>query len=469
MKVTEIYYSLQLTNTKLLKLSSIAKRLGTLRSEIWNEFGSLKGLKLTHRTIRDQWLKENKIFNVPARLWKETLRDVIGDITAYREAAKFYTRQAIYKHYKTDKDQEIAYKLLRQDQWLTDSFLRRQMRKNFKHGHSRVSNQIILDSNCYTAFTKSGKAWIHVMSLERGKRIAIPLTTNKLPTGTLRLIIREDRVEVHTAVEVTSLNRSMKSCGSKTIGVDKGYSEVFTDSEGYKHGKGLGLLLSSSSDYLKAKYQKRNKLKAIKDEALKKGDYRQARRIENENLGRQKLEKRKQRHTQRVKDLVYKAAHSVVDKAQVIAAEDLTSSIPSKSLGKNTNRRLAAWVKGLIAAALDSVSRRRCASVVLVNCAYTSQMDSISGLFRGDRRGDSFYCTNGDVLDADWNAARNILARLDDPDINRYTPYYVVKSILLKRTRQRLGLLNQDSRCYEEGFKTDCTSNQSESELPNFD
>ncbi len=451
MKVTEIYYSLQLTNTKLLKLSKIAKRLGTLRSEIWNEFGSLKGLRLTHRIIRDQWLKENKIFNVPARLWKETLRDVIGDITAYREAAKQKTRKAIYKHYKTDKDREAAYKLLRQDRWLTDPFLRRQMRKNFKHGHSRVSNHIILDSNCYTAFTKSGKAWIHVMSLERGKRIAIPLTTNKLPTGTLRLIIREDRVEVHYSVEVTSLNRSMKSCGSKTIGVDKGYSEVFTDSEGYKHGEGFGVLLSNESDYLKTKYQKRNKLFAIAQEALKKGNYSKARQIENHNLGRQKLNKRKQRHTQRVKDLVYKAAHSVVDKAKVIAAEDLTSSIPSKSLGKNTNRRLAAWVKGLIAIALDSVSRRRCASVVLVNCAYTSQVDSIEGLLKGDRRGDSFYRTNGDVLDADWNAARNILARLDDPDINRYTPYYVVKSILLKRTRQRLGLLNQDSRCYEEG------------------
>ena len=468
MKVTEIYYSLQLTNTKLLKLSKIAKRLGTLRSEIWNEYGSLKGLRLTHRRIRDQWLKDNKIFNVPARLWKETLRDVIGDITAYREAAKEKTRKAIYKHYKTDKERKVAYKLLREDTWLKDPFLRRQMRRNFKHGHSSVRNQIILDTNCYRAFAKSGKAWIHVMSLERGKRIGIPLNTNKLPSGTLRLIIREDIVEVHTTVEVTSLDRSMKSCGSKTIGVDKGYSEVFTDSEGYKHGEGLGVLLSSESDYLKTKYQKRNQLFAIAQEALKKGNYSKARQIENHNLGRQKLNKRKQRHTQRVKDLVYKAAHSVTDKAKVIAAEDLTSSIPSKSLGKNTNRRLAAWVKGLIAIALDSVSRRRCASVVLVNCAYTSQVDSISGLLKGDRRGDSFYRTNGDVLDADWNAARNILARLDDPDINRYTPYYVVKSILLKRTRQRLGLLNQDSRCYEEGFRTDCTSNRSESELPNF-
>ncbi|MBK1734108.1 transposase, partial [Halorhodospira abdelmalekii] len=40
------------------------------------------------------------------------------------------------------------------------------------------------------------------------------------------------------------------------------------------------------------------------------------------------------------------------------------------------------------------------------------------------------------------------LARLFDPDIERFTPFKRVKAILLERTeRLRLGLLNQDSSC----------------------
>jgi len=52
------------------------------------------------------------------------------------------------------------------------------------------------------------------------------------------------------------------------------------------------------------------------------------------------------------------------------------------------------------------------------------------------------------VLQADQNAARNVLARLSDPDIDRFMPYRQVKTILQVRTeRLRLGLLNQDSSC----------------------
>ena len=95
-----------------------------------------------------------------------------------------------------------------------------------------------------------------------------------------------------------------------------------------------------------------------------------------------------------------------------------------------------------------SISRRRGSSVILVNSAYTSQMDSRYGVLLGKRNGDSFYCFDGVVLPADENAVRNVLARLYDSEIDRWTPFQPVKSILRERTeRQRLGLLNQDSSC----------------------
>ncbi len=56
-----------------------------------------------------------------------------------------------------------------------------------------------------------------------------------------------------------------------------------------------------------------------------------------------------------------------------IVCEDLTKNFKSRNLGKNTNRRLSSWVKGLMASAFEIVASRRGSRVVLVNAAYTSQ------------------------------------------------------------------------------------------------
>lgn len=130
-----------------------------------------------------------------------------------------------------------------------------------------------------------------------------------------------------------------------------------------------------------------------------------------------------------------------MDKAKTVAVEDLTSPIKdNKRYGKDQNRRLAGWVKGTMAEALEAVSHRRGSSVVLVNAAYTSQIDSTNGLLLGSRVGDLFYRDNGDVVDADTNAgapwARNVLARLYDNEIQLYTPYRKVKAILQGRAGQ---------------------------------
>ena len=446
-KVTRIAISHNLNAGKLLQLKEIASRLGNLRGEVWHRYGLIAGVGKTSRQIRDEWLAEDCQLDVPARLWKETLRDTFDDICLYREAAKVKVRKAIAKRTADKEERKRLYTLLKSDHWMEDSYLRRMMRKYYKHGKTLVDNQIILDAQCYTAFERNGQAWIKVMSLEHGKRIAIPLNTNHRPAGTLRLILRENRVEVHYAVD-SSQECSTHPCGDKEIGIDKGYSEAFVDSDGEGYGLRLGEILSAESDYLKVKYQQRNKLKSIAAAKPKK-----AKAIYKNNLGRKKLDTRKHKQRTNVRDKVFKAAHSIVDKAKTIVCEDLSSPIPSKKpLGKNQKRRLSGWVKGIMGEALQSVSQRRGSSLVLVNCAYTSQMDSRHGVLLGRRNGEKFYCFDGVVLHADQNAARNILARANDPEIRLWTSFEKVKSILLKRSepfKKRLGLLNQDSSCSE--------------------
>lgn len=439
MKTTRILYSKDLNKLKHVELNEIAQRLGTIRSEIWNEYGSLKALNSTHRQIRDKWLTVDKIFNVQARLWKETLRDAIDDIRMTVEATKVIVRQKIYKKTKDESERKKLYKLLKYNEWEHDPYLNRLMRRYRTRGHNHTYNQVVLDANCYTTFKLNGHAWINVMGLHRGKRIAIPLNTDRMPTGTLRLIIKKDIIEVHYAVDIEETPTFV----NKTIGVDKGYTEVYTDSDGQRHGNGFGDALRKESDYLKIKYQRRNKLKDIANKKPHK-----TQKIKINNLGRKKLDRRKNLHKTRVRNIIYKSTHSLFNKANIVVCEDLTKLIKGKKLDKNNNRRLSGWVKGIISESLNTVSHRRCSSVVHVNCAYTSQIDSRFGVLIGQRKGDLFYCFDGVVLDSDVNAARNVLARIHDHEIGRWTSPSKVRTVLLKRTeRHRMILDIPDTSC----------------------
>ncbi len=441
MKVTRILYSHKLNQGKLEQLQAQARLLGLVRSEVWQRFGSVSGVKLRDRTIRDQWMKEKRNFGVSANAWKETLRDAMADIKAYREAAKDKVKQAIRVRTSDDKELKRLYTLLKRDNWQNDHFLRRQMRKHFKHGENHTHNQIIIRSDMCKTFELNGQCWLKVPSLVPRLVICIPLKTTieHAPTGTLRLILRQGKVEVHYQQEVEVL----QSCGDEVVGIDKGYTEAFVDSDNARYGEGLGDLISKESARLNQKYRNRNKLRTI---ARKKPHKRAA--IEKNNLGRQKLDKRQDIQVAKLRTLIFTATHRLIDKAGMVVAEDLTSPIASKTnYGKNTNRRLNQWVKGILAEALETISKRRCSSLHLINAAYTSQMDSFNqGLLTGTRRGDKFYRENGEVVQADYNAARNILARLDDQEMGRWMNFKKVKSILQERTdRYRLELTNPGS------------------------
>ena len=178
MKATRILNSKNLNQGKFKALKAQADLLGNIRSEIWQNYGSISGVGLKDRTIRDQWLKEKRDFSpLSANAWKETIRDSVSDIKACREAAKVKVRKLIRR----------------------------------------------------------------------------------------RIICKQNKVEIHYTIEQIINN----SCGNKEIGVDKGFTEVFVDSEGEHYGENLGKIISEESDYLKTKYQKRNKIFQIAKKSKK--------------------------------------------------------------------------------------------------------------------------------------------------------------------------------------------------------
>ncbi|WP_197698312.1 RNA-guided endonuclease TnpB family protein [Micromonospora viridifaciens] len=400
--------------------------------------------------MRDRWLADGTHvqFGVLANAWKETVRDAIADIAANREAAKAKVRQAIARHTDDPTELKRMFTALKANQWIADPFLARQMRKHWRRGKSHVHDQIVVRADQYnTVVDGRGRLWLAVPGLQRRKMVRIPLSTTVAPTGTLRLILRGGRVEVHYQIDASAMRSSQRPCGQATLGVDKGYTEALTDSDGDPHGERLGELLTTESDRLKERNRRRAKLRSIANTAAARGDHAKAHRIKVNNLGTVKRDRQAARHRARVRTEIFTAVHEVVDKAVTIMAEDLTKRFTGrKKLPKNINRRLAAWTKGITAEALKNVSERRGSAHVPVNAAYTSQTCHRCGAF-GRRSGDRFHCTPcGVVWQADVNAAINILHRAGDPDIALHTPPQRVKQILQDRTdRHRTRLPVQDS------------------------
>ena len=364
-------------------------RLAAVRSYAWRQFGSIRGVEVSSFGIRNQTKRAFEDSGIPANLRFATALDAADNIKAYLAAAKELCKRQIFARTKDEVERKRLFTLLKFHKWKDDPFLRRIMRKAYRHGVNHVDNQIVVEAHDYRWFEHGGYGWIEVLSLVPRKRIAIPLASSHPISGTIRLIVDESGVSVHHTIEVPA----GKPCGPKTIGVDRGYTEVFVDSDGEEHGKGLGTVLSAESDHLKLVYASRNKLAAI---AEKSTPAKRVSRIQRHNLGLKKLDRRKKRQRLKVNNLISKACHSVCDKACVIASEDLTSTIRStKPRSKNQTRRLSGWVKGQIAKSLESISHRRGSSVIVVNCAYTSQTDSQTGLLEGSRVGDLFYCASG--------------------------------------------------------------------------
>ena len=466
MRVTRIVYSKGLNQGKYTQLKEQAQRLGCVRSLVWRRFGSIAGVGVSDRSIRDRWLADGTAagFGLLANVWKETVRDAIADIAASRAAAKQRVRKAIRNRAADEPDRKRLFNALRYDRWTEDRWLCSQMRRHWHRGHNHTHNQIVVGSDRYNTFTLTpdGDVWLSVPGLERRRPIKIPLSSRVAPTGTLRLILRGTKVEVHYQIDSATMRSSSRPTGQREIGIDKGYSEVLTDSDGVRHGTELGQLLTIHSDRTSVVNARRAMLRELAEKAEAGGDRAKAARIYANNLGTVKKLRQAAKWEAIVRTVTFEAVHRVADKAVLLVTEDLSKNFASrKKLGKKMNRRLAGWTKGLTAEALQAVSDRRGSAVRLVNAAYTSQVIPGTDAL-GVRDGDELHCTEcGAVWNADHAAAVNVLARASDPDIALWTPHTRVRQILRERhDRQRSRLPDQDSsttqscRCGERNIQT---------------
>lgn len=411
--------------------------MALVRADVWRRYGGLGTLGKRAADLRK---------DITARCWyaqlpvdgtirAETTKDMVNDLLTYKAAAVRKVRQAIARRTADADERKRLYGVLKADRWLEDPYLHRMMRKHFRHGVSHCANQFVVRSDKHSEHIVDGLLVVTI-HIARPYGAAIRLTSTSNGQGVdlrgcnLRIIVKGDRVEIHYATE----KAAGRPCGTAEIGVDKGYSEALTDSDGAHHGPSFGEVLTRYSDRQAQTGKARNRLHALEKRYRAAGRIAKADRIRQNNLGRKKLDARRERTRQHLRTIAYQAAHRVVDKAALVASEALTAPIASKAQWRRYNRRMSGWAKGVLARALDEVCSQRGAVHVTVNAAYTSQMDSFTGLLQGKRVGDTFYRDNGDVIQADYNAARNVKARRHDPEITRFMPHLEVRRILLSRS-----------------------------------
>ena len=267
------------------------------------------------------------------------------------------------------------------------------------------------DEGSCTAKIRNGRGWVYLQGRERGRRIALPLKGEHLPSGTVRMLLQPNgQVAVHCAVAEFAVCR-----GSGTVGVDKGCTAVCTESNG---GQGKG--------------RTRGQLLAGRGRSLAKGRLRHSAR---HNLGCNHGNQR--RHPKRTRNRLCHAAHAVVDKVAVIACEDLTApgqSAPRTSGGACEAETGAPWRTPSFCCRDAEVLRWPWS----IRPAHRKSTPARVCL-QGTRRGDRFCCRDGVVWDADTHAACNIPARLYDRKIALYTPHGDVKALPVERTRTAVG------------------------------
>jgi putative transposase len=424
---------------------------------------NLREIKLSRR-IRDRAVKAKyrSPYGLQARMWKLALQDAAETMDKYWQSLIEKIRKNIYRNKAlTDPQKHYAYWVLKDYRKLQSvlsflqpefkelpllerkrvvNYLNRQIKK-YKKTLPRVKivRSFCLDEDCYHTFLHKERQYISIMTQEPRKRLILPLSGNAPIKGNIRLVIENHRAQIHMTSEMKKKNIR----GTNIIAVDFGYSEVITDSEGERYGESFGDILTSASDLLKLKMQRRHQLHALKKKYEHSHDAKKllkAKKIKKMNLGRKKLDAHQRKVQGALATTINTAFNELLNKKPgILITEDL-SHVFSYHKGKNTNRRLSSWTRGLLQDRLKFKTLVKGFDHKQVNAAYSSQMCPSCGFVgQKNRHGDKFQCQNcRHVGDADVIAAQNLKGRYFDQEITRYMSYREVKRILLERFHRQL-------------------------------
>lgn len=334
----------------------------------------------------------------------------------------------------------------------------------------KLARSMALEETMYSVFfverpgsSPDLRQHVSVVGAKSHHRIVLPMAGVSRVSGNVRVVLDNDldRACVHVAYDLASLGEATGPEKS----IDWGITEVCTDNDGKKYGKGYGSALTSMTEQRNRTGKARHKLRAV---SKKDAGGKRAKHIARSNLGTKKQEARLRRHRAQlrtisgcaVKEVIYgegnrtrkrgKVAQSPEQRPRTLVAEDL-AHLRGKAKSKKISRACSSWARAENEGRMTVHAYVGGSDVQTANAAYTSQTcpePTCGYVHRDNRRGDSFHCRNP-YWECDWQgdadhvAAMNLMARIGDREISRFTHYTEVKKILdarfLRRMESRTG------------------------------
>lgn len=449
----------------VLKLNSLRKlcHAYTKEKQYWlNRLREWRYQRLlgNARAVRDEFvgMKYKSIHGLQARHWKLALQDAVETWDKYWQSIFVAVRPKIHQKYSNEAERHYAYWLLKSYSQLADVMKGKSPNPSFaieesiRHKISRYIQRVIkqhkgrppsvkkgrtvkFDANCYEMIENHGRQYLKIMSLEKGKRIIVPLEGHTPIDGNI-IVVVDKEVVVHATQDV----HSMPNTGDFHEAIDFGYTEVMTSTDGHAYGTELGGILTRSSDGRNRKMQKRHKLHSL-EKRLRHSNPAKAKQIRKFNLGRHQLEERERKIKKTLEREINTAINELVKekKPKVLITENLGSNFGFNK-GKILNRRLSSWVRGVIQDRIAFKALVKGFHHEQVNPAYGSQgCPCCEFVDYKNRNGDHFKCLFcGHEDKADRIAALNYRRRYGDEEIGLYMPYDQVRTILLTRFHRRL-------------------------------
>ncbi len=246
------------------KASIMAKRAGRLRSDIWNKYGSLKCWGISHFLLYKEFQKTNppSMYKLPQKQWQKTFERVINDIHACQEAAKTIVIRKIYRHFKPEKDsqgkvrkstsfRDELVKSLKTLEWRKYPLIHRWVRQAYHRGHTYVNNQICVGISNGAVVKRISRNVVSVtlggdlISNRKYEKITLLFKVGRIkPKGLFQIIF--DEVSNEIRLHFLLIVKRSPSVGVGQCGLDKGYTEAFTDSHNETYGDGIGKVMSQS-------------------------------------------------------------------------------------------------------------------------------------------------------------------------------------------------------------------------------
>ena len=192
-----------------------------------------------------------------------------------------------------------------------------------------------------------------------------------------------------------------------SVGVDLGMKRLFTTSEG---------IAFRDKTYLRERRKVRYLKRCLSSKCTKSA--------------KKHLHKVRHREYSLSKDMCHRACNELLKStnASYVVMEDLskiktkTSKTNDGFTRKRHNNAMSQVPFYMFKQILTYKATLAGKQVVSVSPCFTSQTDSRTSKKEGIRKGCRFYCTDGIVLDADWNAAVNIAQKSKHPFSNNILP-----------------------------------------------